>query len=210
MSSDFINGLVATAAPVKRRHMGLDFVAVVGIAILQLIGLVQFFDTEIVAAAYASDPVRMTAKFIVFGSLALASMGLAVWSFDPAARRVDTGLIVSIATALVVSVLFFELSPGATVTGTFHPAAGVFCAGAVAALSLPVTLMLGILMMSGASVQPRRSAFLCGLAGGAFGAFLFSLQCPQVSFWYLSMWYGGTVALVAVVAALIMPRFVRW
>lgn len=210
MSNDFINGLVATAQPVARRRTSSDLLIVMGIAIVELVGLAYFFDPQIVAASIASDPTRMIAKFVVFGSLAVAAMVLAVLSFDPAARRIGGGMIAVLATALTVSMVFFDFGVGPTLGSTVLPSAGIFCAAAVTSLSLPVTLVLGILMSSGASIQPKRSAFLAGLAGGAFGAFLFSLQCPQVSFWYLALWYGMGIAVVSAVSMVMLPRMVRW
>lgn len=210
MSNDFINGLVATAEPVHRRKVGLEVFAVVAVAVIEVVGLISLIDTQILMAAYAQEPVRMTAKYTIFGLLALASMGLAIQSFNPAAKRIGVGAIAVLVAAFVAAIAFFDMSMSTSFTATVAPSIGMRCAAAVTSLALPVTLVLGILMMNGASTQPGRSAFLAGLAGGAFGAFVYALQCPQTSFWYLIAWYGGGIALVSVATMIILPRFIRW
>ena len=210
MSEDFINGLVATAEPVQRRRVGLEALAVLAVGGIEFIGLTYFFDPAIAAAAFNASPVAMTAKVALFGLLALASMGLALLSLDPAAKRIETGAIALLTTMLVLSVGFFDFRIGPTLEQTIHPMTGMHCTIAVTSLALPVTLVMGMLMMSGASTQPRRSAFLAGLAGGAFGAFVFSLQCPHTSFYYLALWYGGGIGIVSLLSIALMPRFMRW
>lgn len=210
MSSDFINGLVATAEPVSRRRVGLEVLAVLAVAAIELVGFTYFYDPQILASAYQADPMRMTVKIALFGTLAMAAIGLALLSLNPCAKRIGAGTTGVVAAALVISIAFFDFTMGPSLAETFYPSVGMHCAISVASLSLPVTLVLGMLMTQGASTQPRRSAFLAGLAGGAFGAFVFSLQCPQVTFWYLGLWYGAGISLVALVSYFLMPRFVRW
>lgn len=210
MSNDFINGLVATAQPVRPRRPSREALAVLTITLIEAVGIVQFYDFSLAAAAFAHSPFQMAMKVAVFGALALAALGLAVWSFDPAARRLGSVLAIPVTVTLLISLMAFDLGmtrdPGATLV----PSSGVHCLVAVISLSLPVTLGLGLMMAKGASVQPGRSAFLTGLAGGAFGAFLFALQCPHLSFWYLLVWYGGAITLVSLLAVLILPRLARW
>ncbi|WP_370338278.1 NrsF family protein [Parvularcula marina] len=210
MSSDFINGLTATAEPVARRHAGLELLAVLAVAAIELVGFTYFFDSQILAAAYAADPVRMTAKFVIFGALAVAAITLAILSLNPAAKRIGEGTLAIILSVLATSILVFDFTWRGSFSASFVPSAGMHCAISVASLALPVTLVLGMLMMNGASTQPGRSAFLAGLAGGAFGAFVFSLQCPMVSIWYLGLWYGAGIAVVSAASYLLMPKFIRW
>lgn len=207
MSNDFINGLVATASPVTRRRASVDVLAVLIVGAIELIGFTYYFDEQILAAAFAASPVRMAMKIGLFGLLALSAMGLAIMSFDPNAKRVDAGTIGLVAAALLISILSFDFTMG---PGVVVPSVGMACTIAVTSLALPVTLVLGLLMSRGASTQPGRSAFLVGLAGGAYGAFIFALQCPQVSFYYLALWYGSAIVAVVAAATFIMPRFLRW
>lgn len=209
MSNDFINGLVATAEPVERRRVGFEILAVIGVAFLELIGLLVLMDAEKMAMAYDLSPVQFVAKAAIFGGLAVIAMVLAIHSFDPAAKRVEAVLIAMVGGTLVLSAIFFDLMPSNGVLNSIEPMSGMYCAAAVASLSLPVTLVLCVLMAQGATTQPRRSCLLAGLAGGAFGAFVFALQCPYTSFWYLAVWYGGGLAMICAFSALVLPRFIR-
>lgn len=210
MSNSFIDGLVATSEPVSVHRGWIDYGIVALIGGLEFLGIAIFFDFGYLASLLDAEPLRMAVKIGTFGGLALASAALAIASFSPEARYVREGAILIGVAAIVAAVSLLDPAFGGSVNETFMPMYGVECAMGVTAMALPVTLGLALLMNRGASTQPRRTAFLVGLSGGSFGAFMFALQCPFVSIWYVGLWYGVTVGLVGFVASLLLPRFARW
>jgi hypothetical protein len=70
--------------------------------------------------------------------------------------------------------------------------------------------VLTIWLRRGAPVNIDRSALLVGLAAGCFGTFCYSLYCPSQSVEYVGIWYALSIALSAVAARIIVPRFIRW
>lgn len=210
MSSEFIKGLVATAEPVAPRRAYVDGLAVLLLGVIQMVGLSAFFDAETLARAYAAEPTRMIFKIGTFGVASVVFSALAIQSFSPGAQRHGTGLWVTIAAVAIGLGLWADWSLPNGVFAALDPMHGTRCVMAVSALSLPTILTLSLLMLRGAPVYPRRSSALVGLAGGSFGAFLFAFQCPEVSTYYLGVWYIGAVALAGIATTLVLPRIVRW
>lgn len=206
MSNAFIEGLVATAAPVPRRRVWRDVGIIAILGAVQFIGLRYLLPMDTFEAAMGANPIRMSIKVSVFALATVIFSGMAVLSFYPSANRHNRVLLATIAAFVVAILLGFEWRmPSGLPLGY-----GFNCMFAILAMSLPVMLGLGLLMTAGASTRPRRSALLIGLAGGAFGAFIFAFQCPIVSVAYMVTWYGGGIASAAGIALMLLPRIIRW
>lgn len=209
-SQDFISGLAATATPVSRRRLSVEVGILLAVAALQFVGVSYFFSDGSLQKALMMDGTRMTVKLVLFGGGAVAFSALALWSLDPQARRAWPVAVGILAATLLAGVIGFDHSLGSSIGTTLYPEYGVRCLMAIVSFALPVTLVLSILMLRGASTQPNRTALLIGLSGGTWGAFCYAVQCPFVSSAYLTTWYVGGIALVTLAARLILPRIARW
>lgn len=84
------------------------------------------------------------------------------------------------------------------------------CLFAIPVLSvLPVAALFAALRQ-GATIRPRLSGALAGLAGGGAGAAIYALHCDEVSPLFYVTWYGLAILVVAAVSALLGPRLLRW
>ena len=209
-NSAFIEGLVATAEPVARRRVSMEVLALGAIALVQLIGATLFFGDDAFQKAMMGDGARVVFKVSLLGISAVSFAAMALWSLDPAARRVGPYLCALIGVVALAGFIGFDRSFGGSLTSTFAPQFGMRCLFSVLFLALPVTLLLSLFMVRGASTQPDRTALLVGLAGGTWGAFTYALQCPFVGLYYLGAWYVGGIALVAIVARIVLPRVAKW
>jgi hypothetical protein len=62
----------------------------------------------------------------------------------------------------------------------------------------------------GAPTNLRRTGAVAGLVAGALGAVAYALHCPDDSLPFIALWYGGMVALCALLGAILGPRLLRW
>jgi hypothetical protein len=62
----------------------------------------------------------------------------------------------------------------------------------------------------GAPTNLRRTGAVAGLVAGALGAVAYAFHCPDDSIPFIALWYGGMVALCALLGAIIGPRLLRW
>jgi len=62
----------------------------------------------------------------------------------------------------------------------------------------------------GAPTNLRRTGAIAGLVAGALGAVAYAFHCPDDSIPFIALWYGGMVALCALLGAMLGPRLLRW
>jgi len=62
----------------------------------------------------------------------------------------------------------------------------------------------------GAPTNLRRTGAVAGLVAGALGAVAYAFHCPDDSIPFIALWYGGMVALCALLGAMLGPRLLRW
>ncbi|WOI52762.1 NrsF family protein [Parvularcula sp. LCG005] len=209
-SSPFIDSLVATAEPVRPRRVSREILAVIAIALVQFAGTYVLVLGDGFQQALLWDPARAIFKMALLGAGTIGFTLMALYSFGPSARRIGPFTAVMSAVLFLLALMGFDWSLAGSLSAAFAPQHGSACVAGILALALPLILVLSLLMMRGASVQPGQSALLVGLAGGTWGAFIYSLQCPFVSLWYLAAWYGGGIFIVTLAARLILPRLARW
>lgn len=65
-------------------------------------------------------------------------------------------------------------------------------------------------LRQGAPTDPRSAGAIAGLVAGALGAAAYAFQCPDDSIPFIALWYGGTIALCALVGGFLGPRLLRW
>jgi hypothetical protein len=62
----------------------------------------------------------------------------------------------------------------------------------------------------GAPTNLTRTGAVAGLVAGALGAVAYAFHCPDDSIPFIALWYGGMVALCALLGAMLGPRLLRW
>lgn len=211
-----IDGLIADLRPVLPRRWRRESLVLAGIAFAELLLYIRLGGVR-PDMPQAMGLVSFWWKCMGIGGLALLAGAAALVSLDPAASdrpwlaRLWQGIGLALALMLVIGLM---IEPGAregtSLAGRLQWREGLDCMTSVAILSIPPMLALGVLMRRGASVQPARTALAAGLAAASFGAFVFAFHCPHNDALYVAAWYGGTIAVVAGLARLILPRLARW
>ena len=86
---------------------------------------------------------------------------------------------------------------------------------AICALCIPLFAIVpfaGLIwaLRRGAPTNLRRTGAVAGLVAGALGAVAYAFHCPDDSIPFIALWYGGMVALCALLGAALGPRLLRW
>ncbi|MGY4290817.1 hypothetical protein ACVWXO_010083 [Bradyrhizobium sp. LM2.7] len=55
-----------------------------------------------------------------------------------------------------------------------------------------------------------RAGAFAGLVAGSISAMAYALHCTDDSLPFVTVWYGGTIALCTLAGALLGPRLLRW
>lgn len=84
------------------------------------------------------------------------------------------------------------------------------CAENIAMLSLPVFLAAIWVLRSLAPVRPSLAGAGAGALGGAAGAAVYALHCPELAAPFIAIWYVLGMLLHVVAGALAGPRLLRW
>lgn len=65
-------------------------------------------------------------------------------------------------------------------------------------------------LRKGAPTNLRRTGALAGLVAGGLGAAAYAFHCPDDSLPFVAVWYGGSIALLGAIGALLGPKLLRW
>lgn len=84
------------------------------------------------------------------------------------------------------------------------------CLIAVTLYALLPLVVLFLLARRGAPVDGALTGACAGLASAGLATVAYSLHCPDDTAPFLATWYTLATAIVAVLGALILPRFLRW
>jgi hypothetical protein len=87
---------------------------------------------------------------------------------------------------------------------------GARCMVAMALLSLPMIAALGWLMRRSAPTDRSGTALAAGIAGAAWGAFVFVFACPHDDPLYVAIWYLAGCAVVALAGRIVLAPIARW
>ncbi len=204
-----VDELSAGLTPVRRRDPMREVGWIAGLGALEL-------TLFLAAGAMRPDMVAVIGHPFMwwkFGSLAcLVVIGVvtAVRSFSPAVspRR---GLAISAFAVALTLVAGAAVTPddalAATLVERLAPIRGLRCATGIVILSLPMLALLSVLMRKGASTHAEGSALAVGLAGGGWGAFVFTFYCDVNDPLYVVVWYSIGCAVVALAARAVLPRY---
>jgi hypothetical protein len=84
------------------------------------------------------------------------------------------------------------------------------CSLRIAALSVPMTAMIGWAVRRQAPVHLRRAGAAVGMTAGASAAGIYALACTENSSTFVLVWYSAGIALSTAIGALLGPRLLRW
>lgn len=98
-----------------------------------------------------------------------------------------------------------EAQPALILGGTWR-----VCAENIFMLSLPAFLAAIWVLRGMAPVRPSLAGAGAGALGGAAGAAVYALHCPELGAPFIAIWYVLGMALPVGAGALIGPRLLRW
>lgn len=204
-----IEGLVgelSPKSPIRLRSGALVFAGAVLLALLTvLLGLGLRNDV----AVGNLDPLFLVASglFLILGVSASAN---AISMARPQVGSRKEGWVWAAAMTAVLPV-------SAVLTQVFEPSAlkqtspdGLTCLLSSIALGLFVIAGLTLWLRRGAPTSPERAGMMCGIAGGAIGAFSFALHCPCDDLFHVGIWHASAVVVSAVLGRAVGRRFLRW
>jgi hypothetical protein len=207
-----IDRLSRDLKPVRPRRLSRDIAVIAAICVAEII---VFFA---LGAALPDMPMRMRQptfwwRLVSLGVIAVTSGIPAILSFSPtySPRRGLRWVLLVIAVCLAAG-LCISAGPDdvESLLRRIDWTNGIQCAGKMIALSIPPVLGLGALMRRGASTERKRTALLVGIAGAAWGAFVFVFACPFNDPLYIVVWYSIGCGTVVLVSRAILPRLGRW
>jgi hypothetical protein len=213
MSFDsLIDRLSGDLKPVRPPRLWRDVAIIAAICVAEII---IFFA---LGAALPDMPMRMLQptfwwRLVSLGLIAVISGIPAILSFTPtySPRRALRWLFVVISVCLAAG-LCIGAGPDdlESLARRIDWTNGIQCAAKMIALSVPPVLGLGALMRRGAPTDGSRTALLVGIAGAAWGAFVFVFACPFNDPLYIAVWYAVGCGTVVLVSRAILPRLARW
>jgi hypothetical protein len=213
MSIDpLIDRLANELKPVRRRTGWSDALALLVLCAIEL-GLYL-----VMGMARSDMPVAMHFpsfwwKLASLGLIGLVSGTVAILSLDPvrSPRRGLRWIVALIAVCLASGWLLDSSRDGfSTLIGRLDWLNGLRCVYEMAVLSVPAVIGLGLLMRRGAPTDHAGTALAAGLAGAAWGAFIFVFACPFDDPLYVAVWYSLGCGAVTLFSRLTLPRLTRW
>jgi hypothetical protein len=213
MSFDsLIDRLTGDLKPVRRRRLWRDIVIIATICVAEI---VVFFA---LGAALPEMQMRMHQptfwwRLVSLGIIAVIGGIPAILSFSPTysprrgLRWVLLVFAVCLAAGLCISAGPDDLESLARRVDWTN---GIQCAAKMIALSTPPVVGLGALMRRGAPIDGNRTALLVGIAGSAWGAFVFVFACPFNDPLYIAVWYSLGCGTVVLVSRALLPRLSKW
>jgi hypothetical protein len=207
-----IDRLTNELKPVRRRAAWKDALALVVLCAVEL-GLFL-----VMGMARSDMPMAMHLpsfwwKLASLGLIGIVSGSVAIMSFDPvrSPRRGLRWIVALIAVCLASGWLLDASRDGLSpLISRLDWRDGLQCLYTMVILSIPAVIGLGLLMRRGAPTDRAGTALAAGLAGAAWGAFVFVFACPFDDPLYVAVWYSLGCGAVTVFARLTLPRLTRW
>lgn len=161
------------------------------------------------SAALTSFAVLKTLVPLVLVAFAFA---LALAMAQPATPFKRPGLLLGAAIALALGVFFATVlrdGQAALVNALSTPSLWV-CLSSIPALALPI--LGGVLwaLSSGATMRPRLTGAIAGLAAGGLAASVYSLYCDKDMILFVIPSYSTAVGAVMLLGAVLGPRLLKW
>jgi len=213
MSNDaLIDKLVGDLRPVPRPRLGPQFVTLLILAVVELVGFLALGTIRPDLGA-ALGRAAFWWKMAGLGILALIGENVALQSFSPASlprkglRRWGLALTAIVLVGVGIDVAGQGLDG---LAARLMWRMGVECLAVMTVLSVPPVIALGYMMRRGAPTDLEASASAVGVAAAAWGAFIFAFHCPSDDPFYIVFWYALGCAAITLVARAILPLTSRW
>lgn len=206
-----IDTLSARVAPVRRRSVRREAGTLLALGMAELALLLMAHGLRPDMGQVITSPYMMW-KIGSMALLAAVTCTVAVRSFVPPAPSLRGLQLAAIMAGLVMLVgpLVATAADGErSLLDRLSPVHGLFCAGAIIVLALPMIVLLTVLMRQAAPVRPDRSALATGLAASTCGALIFTACCPMNDPLYIIVWYSAGVGIVTAAARWVLPRRFR-
>jgi hypothetical protein len=211
-SSDaLIAELVQGLEPVKPLRFGTGVALALASAALATLIVIARFGLRADLAAGSVNPMHLVATGLYFG-LALAATVTVVVMSRPQVGSDHSGWrwAAAMAGLLPVAGLIVAISRGRDVLSAESMRHGAECLTLGGGASLLVFAMLVLWLRRGAPTTPDRAGLVAGVAAGAFGAFAFSLHCPDNDIVHIGIWHSAVVLAMAGLGRIMVPRLIRW
>lgn len=157
-----------------------------------------------------ADP-RVAFKFAFAGSAAIAAVAYALRASRPDDRSSPLVFALPVMALLAVGVaLELSLTPKVIWPSAAVGTAPFRCLALIVAVALvPIAALLQA-MRSGAPRHPTLAGAAAGLGGGAIGAAVFALYCPNDSVLFVAIWYGLGLVIAGALGAAVGARRLAW
>lgn len=136
--------------------------------------------------------------------------GLALSRPEGRAGAAMAGLAVIAAAWLGLLVVNLVTAPSAAWGEALRGRTLLACLLSIPTLAVIPTATLLLALRRGASLRPRLSGGLAGLAGGAAAAAIYALHCPEDAPLFFVTWYGTGMLVAGAAGAVLGARWLRW
>lgn len=210
-SDALIAELVGTLEPVKPLRFSHGMAMTLASAAASVLLVVGLFGLRPDLRGGVVDPVHLIAIGLYFGLALAASVTVVVMS-RPCVGTDHSGWTwaAAMAALLPAAGLIAGLGSGGGLLEAESIRHGASCFAIGGASSLLVFAVLVAWLRKGAPTAPDRAGVVAGIAAGAFGAFAFSLHCPDSDIVHVGVWHSGVVLAMGLFGRLTVPALVRW
>jgi hypothetical protein len=125
-------------------------------------------------------------------------------------RKLYTVIFLAFLVIGTAGVCALVLAPPAARDGMMMGSQWATCALCIPLFAILPFAALIWALRKGAPTNLRRTGAVAGLVAGSLGAVAYAFHCPDDSLPFIALWYGGMVALCALVGAMLGPRLLRW
>lgn len=211
MKPDAITALVDDLKPVMPVTPAHAWSIVGGATLIAVIAIVGQFGLRADLAAGTPHPMVLVRGGTLL-LLGIAATLAVITAARPSVGQSSQGWRWALAAAALfpLSSLVLTAISGRFPRAVLEADSGPWCLALSSASALLIGGGLVAWLRTGAPTNPNRTAWLTGLAAGAFGAFAYSLHCPSDTVQYVGLWYTSVIALCAGAGRLIIPRLIRW
>lgn len=156
-----------------------------------------------------SDP-RVAFKFAFAASVATAAVAYGLRVIRPEDRPSGFVFGVPVLALLLIGVVETFVTPIAAWPSAALGFSPFRCVGLIVATSLlPIAALLQA-MRAGAPARPGVAGAAAGLGGGAIGAMVFALYCPNDSVLFVAIWYVLALGIACALGAALGARRLAW
>jgi hypothetical protein len=211
-SERLVETLSAGLRPVRRRSLARDAAILAAVGVVELALLLGMGGARHDLAQVMMRPCFWW-KLGTMAAVAMIGLAAALRSFDPTRsprpglRRAAIAVGVALALGWLIDASQHSVVP-LMERMLWHD--GARCMVAMAVLSLPMIAALGWLMRRSAPTDRAGTALAAGIAGAAWGAFVFVFACPHDDPLYVAIWYFAGCAVVALAGRLLLAPMARW